>query len=118
MNLNDDEKKPSKLKQDLDKGSTTVAGEFRQVKKATRKTAVGKAAQFQSEKQRQKDEAILKANMKKKEDQQDGDSDWESVEEDAPVIQLQDLLDNMKINDEGENDDDDEDEEESKEDDE
>ena len=33
--------------------------------------------------------------MKKK--GQDDDSDWESVEEDAPVIQLADLLDNMQI---------------------
>lgn len=46
--------------------------------------------------------------MKKKED--NDDSDWESVEEDAPVIQLADLLDNMQI--EGKSDDEEEKEEE------
>lgn len=56
---------------------------------------------------------INKANMKSKDemDGKDEDSDWESVEEDAPAIKLEELLDNLKIDD---NNDEDE-EEESKE---
>lgn len=55
---------------------------------------------------------INKANMKSKDemDGKDEDSDWESVEEDAPAIKLEELLDNLKIDDNN-----DEDEEESKE---
>jgi len=41
--------------------------------------------------------------MKQKEGE--NDSDWESVEEDAPQIKLEDLLDNLKIKDEDEEDD-------------
>jgi hypothetical protein len=32
-----------------------------------------------------------------KQKENDSDSDWESVEEDAPVIRLEELLGNMKI---------------------
>lgn len=40
-----------------------------------------------------------KDEMKTKE----GDSDWESVEEDVPAIKLEDLLNNLKIDDTNDN---------------
>lgn len=96
----------------MDSGVSKIHGETRPVKQAVRKTAVGKAIQYQSEKQRLKLEAIQKANLKTKDDL-DNDDSWESAEEDAPVIRLEDLLSNMKIDGDEE-----EDEEEEKEDDE
>lgn len=43
----------------------------------------------------------MKANLKSKEE--DSDDDWESdYEEDAPVVQLEELLGNMKICDDDE----------------
>jgi hypothetical protein len=39
----EDTKPTSTLKQDLDKGTSKVGGEDREVKKAVRKTAIGKA---------------------------------------------------------------------------
>ena len=99
------------------KGSVTVAGEDRKVKTAVRKTAIGKAVAHQTEKQRLQNERMMKANLKAKveEDEEEEGSDWESVEEDAPVIQLEDLLNNMKIDaDENEEESGDEEEEESK----
>ena len=42
-------------------------------------------------------ELIMKANMKSNAMNQEDDSDWESVEEDAPVVRLEELLNNMKI---------------------
>ena len=53
-----------------------------------------------AEAERKKNDEIFKANQKKKTD--DDESDWESVEEDAPVIQLTDLLGNMQIEDDDE----------------
>merc|ERR1719240_989987 len=54
---------------------------------------------------------ILKANLKdqktEKDIDDDNDSDWESVEEDAPVVKLEELLANMQIQDDKEDDDDD-----------
>lgn len=76
----------------------------RVVKTAVRKTQAGKEKQQESEKEKAKNKAILKASLAKKPD--DEGSEWESAEEDAPAIQLAELLDNMKI--EGESDDDDE----------
>ena len=64
------------------------------IKKAVRKTAIGKAQQYQAEKNRK----LLEANLRKKEDNSDG-SDWESCEEDAPVVKLEELLGNMNIGD-------------------
>ena len=82
----------SQLKKDLEAGKK---GD-RQVKAGVRKTAIGKAAAHQTEKQRQQSEAIYKANLKGK-DECSSEGDWESVEEDAPVIRLEELLGNMKI---------------------
>jgi hypothetical protein len=43
----------------------------------------------------------MKANLKNKEAKglDDSEEDWESVEEDAPVVKLEELLGNMKIED-------------------
>ena len=97
MTLNDQDK--SKVKQDIDNGEAKVAGETRKVMAGVRKTAIGKAIAHQSEKQRMQSEQIMKANIKQKKDMKKGedDSDWESVEEDAPVVRLEELLNNMKI---------------------
>ena len=94
MGINDE---PSKQTNDLKKGTVRVAGEYRQIKSAVRKTAIGKASAYQKEKSRKHAEAVFKASLKKEED--GGDSSWESVEEDAPVIKLEELLGNMKIED-------------------
>lgn len=50
----------------------------------------------ESAKERARNKAILKASLKKKGEESEG-SGWESVEEDAPAIQLTELLGNMKI---------------------
>ena len=82
----------SQLKKELDAGKK---GD-REVKSGVRKTAIGKAAAHQQEKLRKQSEAIYKANLKGK-DEVSSEGDWESVEEDAPVIRLEELLGNMKI---------------------
>jgi len=46
--------------------------------------------------ERAKNKAILKASLAKRDEDGEG-SGWESVEEDAPAIQLTELLGNMKI---------------------
>jgi hypothetical protein len=90
----------SKLDKDLELGKTKLtSGEERDIKKANRKTDKGKSMLKAAEEERIKNDQILKANQKKK---GDDDSDWESVEEDAPVIQLTDLLGNMNIGDDDE----------------
>ena len=45
---------------------------------------------------------LYAASVKKRnvfQDDDDDDSDWESAEEDAPAVRLEELLDNMKIDD-------------------
>ena len=44
---------------------------------------------------------LLAASLRKKNVflNEDDDSDWESAEEDAPAVRLEELLDNMKIDD-------------------
>lgn len=45
---------------------------------------------------------LLKESLRKRnvfQDNDDDDSDWESAEEDAPAVRLEELLDNMKIDD-------------------
>lgn len=73
--------------------------EGRVIKKAVRKTAEGKESAVKAERQRQKNKLLLKANLKDKKTEKEGDddSDWESVEEDAPVVKLEELLANMNI---------------------
>lgn len=62
--------------------------------KGARKTKEGKERQAQSEEARRKEEAIIKATLKDKNDKDGGDSEgWESVEEDFPHIKLDDLKD-------------------------
>ena len=113
MSLNEAEK--SQAKKDFEKGATNVAGDHRKVKSAVRKTAIGKAIAHQTEKERMKSDLIKKANLKTKDDKKDDDESWESAEEDAPVIRLEELLDNMKIEGEDEIEGDEDDEEEEKE---
>ena len=55
---------------------------------------------------------MFEASLKTKDDVGDGDSSWESVEEDAPAIKLEELLGNMRIAG-GDEDDDEEEKEES-----
>jgi hypothetical protein len=50
------------------------------------------------EESRKINDKIIKANLKKKEECENED-DWESVEEDAPIIKLEELLDNLKLGD-------------------
>ena len=45
---------------------------------------------------------MFKASLGAKAEEDQDESDWESVEEDFPVVELEELLDNLKI-DEGEN---------------
>jgi hypothetical protein len=76
-----------------------------------RKTAIGKASEFQYEEARKHAEAVLKASLKHEDE--GGESSWESVEEDAPAIKLEELLGNMKIADDEGSDDAEEEKEES-----
>lgn len=84
----------------------------RDIKTAPRKTAAGKEKQVESAAERAKNKAILKASIAKRAEDAEG-SGWESVEEDAPSIQLTELLGNMKIADDSPSDDDEEEKEES-----
>ena len=68
----------------------------REIKKAVRKTEKGKEMAEETAEERAKNKAIIKASIAKKEEDGEG-SGWESVEEDAPAIQLTELLGNMKI---------------------
>ena len=90
------DEKASNFDKDLKIGVTKVAGEERKVKAAKRKTAEGKNKQQLTEQQRAHFDKIQKANEKQKDEE---DSDWESCEDDAPVIKLEELLDNLKIDD-------------------
>ena len=78
------DKQSSQLKQDIEKGK---------IQKAVRKTAIGKAKEYQAEKNRK----LLEANLKNKPSNLEDGSDWESCEEDAPVVKLEELLGNMNI---------------------
>ncbi len=123
MNIEQDDK--SKTQADLDKGVTKVGSEERRVAKGSRKTQEGKQKQAETEEQRKKNEAIVKATLKQKGEKgtEEDDEGWDSVEEDFPHIKLDDLkdlasqLEGMNIEG-GEDDEDedfeDEDEEESK----
>lgn len=99
MGIHDEE--TSNYKKELNKGEVNVGGQKRIVKSAVRKTAIGKARAHQEEKARLHSEAVFKASLKTKEDVDDASS-WESVEEDAPAIKLEELLSNMRIADEEE----------------
>ncbi len=113
--MNIDQAADSKTQSDLDKGVTKVGSEERRVAKASRKTQEGKQKQAETEEQRKKNEAIIKATLKQKGEKgtEEDDEGWDSVEEDFPHIKLDDLkdlasqLEGMKI--EGGEDDDDED---------
>lgn len=82
-------------------GSTKVQGEERVIKTAARKTAAGKKNQEITEADRIQGDMLLAASLRKRNvfQDDDDDSDWESAEEDAPAVRLEELLDNMKIDD-------------------
>lgn len=116
MNIEQQVDDKSKTQADLDKGLTKVGSEERRVAKGNRKTQEGKQKQVETEEQRKKNEAIVKATLKQKGEKgtEENDEGWDSVEEDFPHIQIDDLkelasqLDGMKIEG-GEDDEDDED---------
>ena len=80
-----------------------VGGQTRTVKAARR---TGQDSKDTKKKVGGKGEMLLKASLKKTDD----DEDWESAEEDAPAVRLEELLGNMKLDDD-ENKDSDEEEE-------
>ena len=51
--------------------------------------------QAEAERKRTKEQKIMKANLKEKAEV--SSDEWESAEEDAPVVQLQELLGDMRI---------------------
>ena len=91
INLDDQAaQKKSSLQQNLDEGKH----KDRKIAKGARKTKEGQERQAQSEEARRKEEAIIKATLKDKNEKDGGDSEgWESVEEDFPHIKLDDLKD-------------------------
>ena len=64
--------------------SMALEEDTRPIKKGVRKTEEGKKLEKESLIKRNKDKLIQKANLKTKEEQ--SSSDWESAEEDAPVV--------------------------------
>ncbi len=125
MNIEQVAEDKSKTQADLDKGVTKVGSEERRVAKGNRKTQEGKQKQAETEEQRKKNEAIVKATLKQKGEKgtEEDDEGWDSVEEDFPHIKLDDLKDlasqlegmNIEGGDDDEDEDfEDEDEEESK----
>lgn len=114
MNIDQTDEK-SKTQAELDKGVAKVGSEERRVAKGNRKTQEGKQKQAETEEQRKKNEAIIKATLKQKGEKggEDDDEGYDSVEEDFPHIKLDDLkdlasqLESMNI--EGGDDEDDED---------
>lgn len=70
-----------------------VGGEDRVIKQGKRKDGKSTLQQKVA-----KSDALLKQNMKRPEEMGgQGDSDWESAEEDAPAVRLEELLGNMKL---------------------
>jgi len=82
------------VKKDLVRGSAVVGKEERPVKQVARKTEAGKEKQAETEKSRLKYEAMLKANLK--EDEED------DIEANYPHVKLEELLDDLKIEDDEE----------------
>jgi hypothetical protein len=69
----------------LDQGATKVGNEDRKLAKVVRKTDEGKDLHKESEERRKRDDKLLKATLKDKNEGDDEDG-WESVEEDYPHI--------------------------------
>lgn len=104
-----DEPKKSPIGQALDSGTATVGNEQRKIVKGARKTTKGKVIQEQEEAARKQQEKFLKLQYPKADDEED---DWESdVEEDFPHVQLAELLDGLKLDENPANADDDEEDE-------
>ena len=114
MNL--EEAKKSQIQAAIDNGKSKVGNDERKVVKANRKTANSRLKQSESEEARKREEALIKATLKDKDEKgADDDEGWDSVEEDFPHIKLDDLktlseqLADMKIQGDDEEQDDDED---------
>jgi len=74
-------------------GVTKIQGEERVVKQGVRKTEAGKNKRDAKDKTRIKGDQLLKASLRKK--PEEDDESYESAEEDAPAVMLEELLDNM-----------------------
>ena len=99
MSLEDKPKSPLEVAQE--KGHIEIGGTKRKVVTGARKT---KERQLEREKEiekQRKNMAIFKATLRKAADKADGqDSDeWEDVEEDFPMVKLEELMENLKIDD-------------------
>lgn len=64
---------------------------------AARVTEAGKKSSATAEKKRIKAEKMMKANLKNRGEDKDSEGSWESAEEDAPAIRLEELLGNLKL---------------------
>ena len=122
--INLEESKKSQIQTAIDSGKSKVSGEQRKIVKGNRKTDEGRQKHAESEESRRKEEALIKATLKEKNEKgEDDDEGWDSVEEDFPHVKLDELKDlndqlaDMKIQGEDEDGDDgfeDDDEEDEK----
>lgn len=90
--------KKSPIGEALEKGQFTVGSEMRKIVSAKRQTAAGQQSKMDKEEKRQKSQALFKATLRNKGN--NSDDDWESVdsiEEDFPVMELEELLDGLKL---------------------
>ncbi len=86
MNLEEIPKK-SKQQEQLDKGKAKVGNQERKIAKVVRKTKEGKQIQSETEEKKKKNDLLIKATLKQKNEQAaEQDDGWESVEEDYPHI--------------------------------
>lgn len=74
--------------------------EERKVAKGVRKTHQGKTKHLETEESRLKNQRLQKVNIKQKHEVDE--EDYESPEEDAPAIKIEDLLADLKIHDDKE----------------
>jgi hypothetical protein len=91
MNL--EEVKKSQIQSAIDSGKGKVGNDERKIVKGARKTDEGRMKHAESEEARKKEEAIIKATLKDKNEKgaEDDEDGWDSVEEDFPHIKLNDL---------------------------
>lgn len=101
-----DDKTPtakSPLQDAQEKGSVQVGTEQRKVVTADRKTKQGQVNAKLAEEKRRKNKELFRATLKKQTEGAADDSDegdeWEDIEEDFPHVKLEELMENLKIND-------------------
>jgi hypothetical protein len=90
-----EEAKKSQVQSAIDSGKGKVGKDERKIVKGTRKTDEGRLKHAESEETRKREEAIIKATLKDKNEKgaEDDEEGWDSVEEDFPHIKLDDLKD-------------------------